>query len=157
MRFLGLRRLFCTRLVRNVHIWHNCGFWAIAAVFGPIWAIPSHVWTITYPSWGSWGRFDDFSNFELFLKRIKQPLLEKHVKCRTRPVQNLHIWHLRVLGYRCCFWSDLGDSFTCLDDYGPFLGVLGSFCRFFKFRAILGAFLYGRYSKNTKWPKNGQK
>ena len=48
----------------EIYIFGTYVFWAIAAVFGPIWAIPSHVWMIMDPSWGSWGRFDDF---ELFL------------------------------------------------------------------------------------------
>ena len=54
----------------EIYIFGTYVFWAIAAVFGPIWAIPSHVWMIMDPSWGSWGRFVDFSNFELFWERL---------------------------------------------------------------------------------------
>ena len=54
----------------EIYIFGTYVFWAIAAIFGPIWAIPSHVWMIMDPSWGSLGRFVDFSNFELFWERL---------------------------------------------------------------------------------------
>ena len=46
-------------------------FGPISAVSDPPGVIPSHIWIIMDPSWGSWGRLDDFSNFTLFLERLK--------------------------------------------------------------------------------------
>ena len=56
------------------------GFGPISAVSDPPRVIPSHVWMIMDPSWGSWGRLDDFSNFELFLERLKTAVTQENTK-----------------------------------------------------------------------------
>ena len=56
------------------------GFGPISAVSDPPRVIPSHVWMIRDPSWGSWGRFDDFSHFELFLERIYAVVTQENTK-----------------------------------------------------------------------------
>ena len=57
--------------------WIYSGFGPISAVSDPPGVIPSHIWIIMDPSWGSWGRLNDFSNFTLFLERLKVAVTRK--------------------------------------------------------------------------------